>query len=141
MTVIAADRSTAPAAAPAWRLAGWALLAVGGLGAAIPLAPTTPLWTAAARAFERAGDRAMAERLQGLPKFGARIRRRLRGLAPSRAERAEAALKAAVAAALGALWLSRDLLGGPWQAGAAFAAALALWAAAAQRGVAVPCEA
>ena len=30
MTVIAADRSTAPAAAPAWRLAGWALLAVGG---------------------------------------------------------------------------------------------------------------
>lgn len=103
MTVIAADRSTAPAAAPAWRLAGWALLAVGGLGAAIPLAPTTPLWTAAARAFERAGDRAMAERLQGLPKFGARIRRRLRGLAPSRAERAEAALKAAVAAALGAL--------------------------------------
>ncbi|TCS13237.1 hypothetical protein [Caulobacter sp. BK020] len=62
------------------RLEAWTLLALGlAAGVVAPHPVTTALWTAAARAFARAGDAPMAARLTLSAKFGARIRARLRG--------------------------------------------------------------
>lgn len=64
------------------RLAGWSLLALGLMaGLVLPHPVTTALWTAAARAFRRAGDETMVRRLTSAPKFGPALRR---GLEPRR---------------------------------------------------------
>lgn len=60
------------------RISGWSLLLAGGVaGIALPHPVTTRLWTAAARSFGKAGDKAMVARLTSATKFGPRIRRRL----------------------------------------------------------------
>lgn len=62
------------------RLEAWILLALGlAAGIALPHPTTTALWTASARAFERAGDAGMVARLTSSTKFGSRIRAGLRG--------------------------------------------------------------
>ena len=62
------------------RLEAWTLLALGlAAGIVLPHPVTTSLWTAAARAFERAGDAGMVRRLTSGTKFGSRIRAGLRG--------------------------------------------------------------
>ena len=62
------------------RLEAWTLLALGlAAGIVAPHPVTTGLWTAAARAFERAGDAGMVARLTSGTKFGRRIRASLRG--------------------------------------------------------------
>jgi hypothetical protein len=62
------------------RLEAWTLLALGlAAGVVAPHPVTTALWTAAARAFERAGDARMVARLTSSTKFGRRIRASLRG--------------------------------------------------------------
>ena len=62
------------------RLEAWTLLALGlAAGIVAPHPVTTALWTAAARAFEHAGDVGMVERLTSGTKFGGRIRAGLRG--------------------------------------------------------------
>jgi uncharacterized membrane protein YbaN (DUF454 family) len=62
------------------RIEGFALLALGlAAGIALPHPATTALWTAAARAFARAGDVGMVERLTSGTKFGPRVRAALRG--------------------------------------------------------------
>ncbi len=62
------------------RLEAWALLILGfGAGIVLPHPATVALWTAAARAFDRAGDAGMAARLTSATKFGPRIRASLRG--------------------------------------------------------------
>jgi hypothetical protein len=62
------------------RLEAWTLLALGlAAGIVAPHPVTTALWTAAARAFERAGDVGMVARLTSGTKFGGRIRAGLRG--------------------------------------------------------------
>ena len=66
------------------RAEGSALLALGlAAGVVLPHPVTTALWTAAARAFDRAGDAGMVQRLTSATKFGGRIRRRLDHAAPS----------------------------------------------------------
>ena len=66
--------------ATAFRLTGWSLLLAGvGAGIVLPHPATTTLWTASARLFARAGDRAMVDRLTSATKFGPRVRRRLAG--------------------------------------------------------------
>lgn len=60
------------------RLSGWSLLVAGaGAGIVLPHPVTTILWTAAARLFDRVGDRRMVARLTAATKFGPRIRRGL----------------------------------------------------------------
>lgn len=67
------------------RFEAWTLLALGlAAGIALPHPTTTALWTAAARAFERAGDAGMVDRLTSGTKFGSRIRAGLGGGALSR---------------------------------------------------------
>lgn len=62
------------------RFEAWTLLALGlAAGVALPHPVTTVLWTAAARAFGRAGDVGMVERLTSATKFGPRIKAGLRG--------------------------------------------------------------
>lgn len=62
----------------ALRVSGWSLLLAGGAaGIVLPHPVTTTLWTAAARLFDKAGDRGMVARLTSATKFGPRIRRRL----------------------------------------------------------------
>jgi hypothetical protein len=62
------------------RLEAWTLLALGlAAGVVAPHPVTTALWTAAARAFGRAGDVGMVSRLTSGTKFGERIRAGLRG--------------------------------------------------------------
>ena len=62
------------------RLEAWTLLALGlAAGIVLPHPVTTSLWTAAARAFGRAGDAGMVARLTSGTKFGSRIRAGLRG--------------------------------------------------------------
>jgi hypothetical protein len=62
------------------RLEAWTLLALGlAAGVVAPHPVTTALWTAAARAFKRAGDLGMVSRLTSATKFGARVRAGLRG--------------------------------------------------------------
>ena len=62
------------------RLEAWTLLALGlAAGIALPHPITTALWTAAARAFGRAGDAGMVSRLTSGVKFGPRIKAGLRG--------------------------------------------------------------
>lgn len=62
------------------RSEAWALLALGlAAGIVLPHPVTTALWTAAARAFRRAGDHRMVERLTSATKFGPRIKAGLRG--------------------------------------------------------------
>ena len=62
------------------RFEAWALLILGlAAGIVLPHPVTTVLWTAAARAFQRAGDRGMAARLTSATKFGGRISARLHG--------------------------------------------------------------
>lgn len=62
------------------RLEAWTLLALGlAAGVVLPHPVTTALWTAATRAFERAGDVGMVARLTSGTKFGRRIRASLRG--------------------------------------------------------------
>ncbi|CAN5377286.1 hypothetical protein BH10PSE3_BH10PSE3_07320 [soil metagenome] len=62
------------------RFESWMLLALGlAAGIALPHPVTTALWTAATRAFERAGDVRMVERLTSGTKFGSRIQAGLRG--------------------------------------------------------------
>jgi len=66
------------------RLEAVALLALGlAAGLVLPHPATTALWTGAARAFLRAGDLGMVERLTSGTKFGPRIRARLRDGAAS----------------------------------------------------------
>ncbi|MBO9706845.1 MAG: hypothetical protein J7521_01420 [Caulobacter sp.] len=66
------------------RSEAWTLLALGlAAGIALPHPATTALWTAAARAFERAGDAGMAARLESSTKFGPRIRRRRDRVTPA----------------------------------------------------------
>ena len=66
----------------ALRVSGWSLLLAGGAaGIVLPHPVTTALWTAAARLFDKAGDRGMVARLTSVTKFGPRIRR---GLAKAR---------------------------------------------------------
>lgn len=71
--------------AAAFRVSGWCLLLAGGAaGMVLPHPVTTTLWTAAARLFDKAGDRGMVVRLTSATKFGPRIRRRLtRGRRPT----------------------------------------------------------
>lgn len=57
----------------AWTTAGFAALAVGGLGALLPLLPTTPFILLAAFAFGRGAPRLHA-RLEAHPWFGPAIR-------------------------------------------------------------------
>jgi hypothetical protein len=65
-------------ASTADRVAGWTLLALGGLaGLVLPGSVTAALWTAAAKAFSRGGDRPMVDRLTSATKFGPRVRRGL----------------------------------------------------------------
>ncbi|SFJ63920.1 hypothetical protein [Caulobacter sp. UNC279MFTsu5.1] len=67
-------------AVPVDRVEAWTLFALGlAAGIVAPHPVTTALWTAAVRAFERAGDASMAARLTSSTKFGRRIRARLRG--------------------------------------------------------------
>lgn len=62
------------------RLEAWTLLVLGlAAGVVLPHPTTTALWTAAARAFTRAGDLGMTARLTSGAKFGRRIRASLRG--------------------------------------------------------------
>jgi hypothetical protein len=62
------------------RVEAWALLVLGlAAGVVAPHPVTTALWTAAARAFDRAGDDGMVGRLTSGAKFGGRIRASLRG--------------------------------------------------------------
>ena len=62
------------------RLEAWTLLVLGlAAGIALPHPVTTALWTASARAFDRAGEAGMVERLTSGTKFGPRIRAALRG--------------------------------------------------------------
>ena len=62
------------------RIEAWSLLALGlAAGVVAPHPVTTALWTAAARAFGRAGDVGMVERLTSGTKFGPRIKAGLRG--------------------------------------------------------------
>jgi hypothetical protein len=62
------------------RLEAWPLLVLGlAAGIVAPHPVTTALWTAAARAFERADDADMVARLTSSTKFGRRIRASLRG--------------------------------------------------------------
>ena len=62
------------------RFDAWTLLALGlAAGVVLPHPTTTALWTAAARAFERAGDVGMVARLTSGTKFGSRIKAGLRG--------------------------------------------------------------
>lgn len=62
----------------ALRVSGWSLLMAGGAaGIVLPHPVTTTLWTAAARQFDKAGDRGMVARLTSATKFGPRIRRGL----------------------------------------------------------------
>ena len=62
------------------RFEAWTLLALGlAAGIVLPHPVTTALWTEAARAFQRAGDVGMVERLTASTKFGRRIRAGLRG--------------------------------------------------------------
>ena len=62
----------------ALRVSGWSLLLAGGAaGIVLPHPVTTSLWTAAARLFDRAGDRRLVGRLLSATKFGPRIRRGL----------------------------------------------------------------
>jgi hypothetical protein len=62
------------------RTEAWTLLALGlAAGLALPHPVTTALWTAAARAFARAGDHSMVARLTSATKFGPRIKAGLRG--------------------------------------------------------------
>jgi len=62
------------------RVEAWTLLTLGlAAGIVAPRPVTTALWTAAARAFERAGDTGMVARLTSGTKFGGRIRASLRG--------------------------------------------------------------
>jgi hypothetical protein len=62
------------------RLEAWTLLVLGlAAGIVLPHPVTTVVWTAAARAFERAGDVGMAARLTSATKFGGRISARLHG--------------------------------------------------------------
>ena len=62
----------------ALRISGWSLLLTGGaVGIVLPHPVTTTLWTAAARLFDRVGDRGMVARLTSATKFGPRIRRGL----------------------------------------------------------------
>jgi hypothetical protein len=62
------------------RFEAWALLTLGlAAGIVLPHPTTTALWTAAARAFDRAGDVGMVARLTSGTKFGARVRAGLRG--------------------------------------------------------------
>ncbi|GEM_PF-1102972 len=61
------------------RAAGWSLLALGlAAGVVAPHPATTALWSAAARAFRRAGDEGMVQRLLSATKFGPRIARGLK---------------------------------------------------------------
>ncbi|PVM85249.1 hypothetical protein [Caulobacter endophyticus] len=61
------------------RAFGWSLLALGlAAGVVLPHPATTALWSASARAFRRAGDEAMVQRLLSATKFGPRIRRGLK---------------------------------------------------------------
>lgn len=61
--------------ATAIRLSGWSLLVAGaGAGIVLPHPVTTTLWTAAAKLFDRVGDRRMVARLTAATKFGPRIR-------------------------------------------------------------------
>uniref|UniRef100_B0T5D7 Uncharacterized protein n=1 Tax=Caulobacter sp. (strain K31) TaxID=366602 RepID=B0T5D7_CAUSK len=61
-------------------LEAWTLLALGlAAGIVLPHPVTTALWTAAARAFERAGDAGMVSRLTSATKFGPWIKAGLRG--------------------------------------------------------------
>lgn len=70
----------------ALRVSGWSLLMAGGAaGIVLPHPVTTTLWTAAARLFDKAGDRGMVARLTSATKFGPRIRR---GLAKARGSNA-----------------------------------------------------
>ena len=62
----------------AMRLSGWSLVVAGvGAGIVLPHPVTTTLWTAAAKLFDRVGDRAMVRRLTSATKFGPRVRRGL----------------------------------------------------------------
>ncbi|MBC7669003.1 MAG: hypothetical protein H7236_11280 [Gemmatimonadaceae bacterium] len=62
------------------RFEAWTLLALGlAAGIVLPHPVTTALWTAAARAFDRAGDAGMVTRLTSGTKFGSRIRAALLG--------------------------------------------------------------
>ena len=62
------------------RIEAWGLLVLGlAAGIIAPHPVTTALWTAAARAFVRAGDARMVERLTSATKFGPRIKAGLRG--------------------------------------------------------------
>ena len=62
------------------RLEAWTLLALGlAAGIVLPHPVTTAPWTAAARAFRRAGDAEMVSRLTSGTKFGPRIKAGLRG--------------------------------------------------------------
>jgi hypothetical protein len=69
-----------PASSVIDRAEAWALLALGlAAGIVLPHPVTTALWTAAARAFLRAGDLGMVQRLTSGAKFGPRIKAGLRG--------------------------------------------------------------
>jgi hypothetical protein len=58
------------------RLSGWSLIVAGvGAGIVLPHPVTTSLWTAAAKLFDRVGDRRMVQRLTSATKFGPRIAR------------------------------------------------------------------
>lgn len=60
------------------RLSAWSLLTLGlAAGIVLPHPLVAILWSASARAFRRAGDEAMVERLLSATKFGPRIRRNL----------------------------------------------------------------
>jgi len=58
------------------RLSGWSLIVAGvGAGIVLPHPVTTTLWIAAAKLFDRVGDRAMVRRLTSATKFGPRVAR------------------------------------------------------------------
>jgi hypothetical protein len=60
------------------RFEAWSLLVLGLLaGLVLPHLVTTAAWTAAARAFVRAGDLGMVDRLTSATRFGVPIARRL----------------------------------------------------------------
>ncbi|HYC02181.1 MAG TPA: DUF454 family protein [Azospirillaceae bacterium] len=59
--------------APLLKIAGSALLALGGIGLLLPVLPTTVFWIAAALCFLKAGDR-RAARLLDHPRLGPSIR-------------------------------------------------------------------
>lgn len=89
----------------AYRIAGLASVALGGIGIFVPLLPTVPFFLLAAFCFAR-GNPAWEQRLLDHPRFGPHIRAWRATGSISRAGKAAAVMAFAFSALLGFLMLS-----------------------------------